>query len=77
MKNKPLTIPPRLPTSPLSLKCPYCKAGRGHDCAVLNGTPIIHVERIRMAALADEMGKLRNSADKRSRRDTRKRLAKA
>lgn len=68
MGNMRKTIPPRLPVSPLSLTCPYCKAERGTDCAGSNGISVTHVERIQMAGLADKVGRLRTRAEKRARR---------
>jgi hypothetical protein len=63
-------LPPRLPLSPFSLTCPYCKAKRGRECEDNSGSqPSTHVERIQMAAaLADKMGTLRTRAEKRARR---------
>jgi hypothetical protein len=62
-------LPPRLPLSPFSLTCPYCKAKRGRECVDnSNGQPSTHAERIQMAALADKMGNLRTRAEKRARR---------
>jgi hypothetical protein len=64
----PEQIPERLPISPMSLTCPYCKSPRGEDCTTRAGTfSAIHVERIKMAALADKMGKLRDGAERRRR----------
>jgi hypothetical protein len=58
----------RLPISPISLTCPYCKAPRGQDCTTSGGRfSVIHIERIKMAALADKMGALRNRAERRRR----------
>jgi len=62
-------VPPRLPLSPFSLTCPYCKAKRGQECEdSSNGQPSTHLERVQMAALADKMGNLRTRAEKRARR---------
>jgi hypothetical protein len=62
-------LPPRLPLSPFSLTCPYCKAKRGQPCEDTSmGQPSTHLERIQMAALADKMGNLRTRAEKRARR---------
>ncbi len=69
MSRKKFPIPPRLPVSPLSLTCPYCKAKRGEDCGESsNGLGATHLERILMAALADQVGALRSRAEKRARR---------
>lgn len=63
------SLPPRLALSPFSLTCPYCKAKRGQECKDdFAGLPSTHVERIRMAGLADRMGNLRTRAEKRARR---------
>jgi hypothetical protein len=72
LQDMPTTIksllPPRLPLSPFSLTCPYCKAKRGQECEDTSGAqPGTHVERIQMAALADKMGDLRTRAEKRAR----------
>jgi hypothetical protein len=62
-------LPPRLPLSPFSLTCPYCKAKRGRECeGNSSAQPSTHLERLQMAALADKMGNLRTRAEKRSRR---------
>jgi hypothetical protein len=61
-------LPPRLPLSPFSLTCPYCKAKRGQECEdSSNGLAVTHLERIQMAGLADKMGTLRTRAEKRAR----------
>jgi hypothetical protein len=61
-----LTTPKRLPLNPLTLTCPFCRAKRGQDCELSpSGLPVVHVERIEMAALADQMGVLRTKAEKR------------
>jgi hypothetical protein len=40
-----------LPTSPVTLACPRCKAKPGHDCVMLSGkAPLVHVARIKAAA---------------------------
>ena len=42
---------PCLPTSPLSLKCPFCKAKPFKDCVTASGQfSIVHVQRIEAAA---------------------------
>lgn len=47
-------IPDALPTSPISLRCPYCGAGPGKDCEASDGgTSLIHVQRIWAAAHQD------------------------
>jgi hypothetical protein len=59
--------PPRLPLSPFSLTCPYCKAKRGRECEDgSSAQPSTHLERIQMAGLADKMGNLRTRAEKRA-----------
>jgi hypothetical protein len=66
MAKRKAVIPERLPVSPMRLTCPYCKSKRGQDCMTSAGTfSIIHLERIKMAALADKMGKLRDEAGRR------------
>jgi hypothetical protein len=53
-------LPNWLAISPISLTCPFCKVQRGKDCGYTShGLGLVHVERVRMAALADKMGKLR------------------
>lgn len=67
-KTIKLPLPTRLPLSPFSLTCPYCKAKRGQECEDgASGQPSTHWERIQMAALADKMGNLRTRAEKRAR----------
>lgn len=69
-KKPPLAL--RLPLSPSSLTCPYCKAKRGKECEDdFGGLPSTHLERIQMAALADKMGNLRTRAEKHARRASR------
>jgi hypothetical protein len=49
-KAKP-SIPAVLATSPVSLRCPFCDAKPGEDCATTSGGfSAIHVERIKAAA---------------------------
>jgi|GraSoiStandDraft_5_1057265.scaffolds.fasta_scaffold113503_1 hypothetical protein len=44
----------KLPTSPLTLPCPFCKARPGDDCATsAGGFAAIHVRRIKAAADID------------------------
>jgi hypothetical protein len=39
-----------LPVSPESLRCPFCGAEPGHDCATSSGGfSILHVARIKVA----------------------------
>jgi len=69
LKTIKLPLPTRMPLSPFSLTCPYCKAKRGQECEDNSGgQPSTHLERIQMAALADKMGNLRTRAEKRARR---------
>lgn len=69
MKGPKLFLQQRLPVSPLSLTCPYCKAKRGKACTKSRGgLEAVHVERIEMAALADKMGELREKATRRRKR---------
>jgi hypothetical protein len=68
LKTTKTPPPPRLPLSPFSLTCPYCKAKRGQECEDnSSGQPSTHLERVQMAALADKMGNLRTRAEKRAR----------
>jgi hypothetical protein len=61
-------IPLRLRIRPTTLTCPYCKAKRGNDCGYTSrGRTSLHIERIEMAALADQIGALRTRAEKRCR----------
>jgi hypothetical protein len=54
---------PRLPVSPMSLVCPHCNSKRGQDCTTTKvGFSAIHIERIQLAAFADEIGALRDRA---------------
>jgi hypothetical protein len=44
-------IPETLPTSPLSLTCPFCEAKPGKNCATSSGGfAVVHLERIKAAA---------------------------
>jgi len=57
-KRKPSTeaLPPVLPTSPLSLECPFCKAKPGRDCSTSSGGfSVVHVARIKAAAAIDKL----------------------
>ncbi|MGH9729920.1 MAG: zinc finger domain-containing protein [Candidatus Acidiferrales bacterium] len=50
-----LSIPEVLPSSPVSLACPFCKAKPGRDCATTSGTfSAIHIQRIKAAASLDK-----------------------
>ena len=50
---------PVLPTSPISLKCPFCGAKPKHDCFTSSGTfSAIHVARIKAAARMDKAKRL-------------------
>lgn len=52
-KSKP-AVPDPLPTSPLSIGCPLCKADPGQDCtAPADEIPLIHIQRIKAAATMD------------------------
>lgn len=54
---KVVPIPEVLPTSPLSLWCPYCGAEPGKDCRTRKGGfAILHVVRVAAAALIDTKG---------------------
>ena len=54
VKSKVL-IPEVLPTSPISLVCPFCGAKPGQDCATTSGGfSVVHVMRIGAAALIDK-----------------------
>jgi hypothetical protein len=47
-------IPDMLPTSPISLLCPFCKAKPSRDCSTTSsGFSVIHLARIKAAALID------------------------
>jgi hypothetical protein len=52
-----ITLPEVLPTSPLSLWCPYCGAKPGKDCQTREGgTAVLHLVRVAAAALIDTKG---------------------
>jgi hypothetical protein len=58
-KNK-ITISVSLPTSPITLLCPYCKAKPGRDCATSSGgLAIVHLARIKAAASKDQAAKIK------------------
>jgi hypothetical protein len=62
----------RLPISPMTLTGPRCKVKRGKDCMnTAGGFVAIHIERIQMAALTDQMGLLRDKAKRRALRAER------
>lgn len=49
-----IVLPEVLPTSPLSLWCPYCGAQPGTDCQTRKGGfAVVHLVRIAAAALID------------------------
>jgi hypothetical protein len=51
---KVVTVPEDLPVSPVSLRCPYCKAKPGKDCATISGTlAVVHLARVKAAAAMD------------------------
>ena len=51
-------MPVVLPTSPISLVCPFCNAKPGHDCATTaGGFSVVHVARIEAASLIDKARK--------------------
>lgn len=51
-----LAIPEELPTSPLSLFCPYCGAKPGVDCETLTHViGMVHLSRIAAAAAIDAL----------------------
>jgi hypothetical protein len=57
----------RLPISPMTLTCPRYKVKRGKECMnTAGGFVAIHIERIQMAALSDQMGLLRDKAKRRA-----------
>ena len=59
LKSKPLRV---LPVSPLSLRCPFCEAEPGHDCATSEGGfAVVHVARIKKAASLDSLNASRAS----------------
>jgi hypothetical protein len=46
-----LPISEELPVSPESVRCPFCGAKPGKDCATNSGFPsLVHVARIKAAA---------------------------
>jgi hypothetical protein len=48
-------IPEVLPTSPMSLVCPFCNAEPGKDCiTIAGGFAAIHIQRIAAAAAKDK-----------------------
>jgi hypothetical protein len=56
MKTK---IPERLPISPMTLVCPFCKAEPGDDCKSSSGgnVALVHVARLEAAAKLDRKAK--------------------
>jgi hypothetical protein len=51
-----LVIPEKLPTSPLSIFCPYCGAKPGEDCeSVTEVVGVVHLSRIAAAAAIDAL----------------------
>jgi len=48
-----------LPTSPMSLVCPLCKAQPGYACETATGgqLEVVHVARIKAAAAKDRLPK--------------------
>ena len=53
-----VALPEVLPTSPLSLWCPYCGAQPGKDCETsAGGFAVLHLLRIAAAALIDTKGR--------------------
>lgn len=45
------SFPPILPTSPLAVECPHCKAQPGHECITDSGVfSVVHLARIGVAA---------------------------
>ena len=50
-----IPVPEVLPTTPLSLWCPFCGAKPGKDCSTRKGGfAVLHLPRIAAAALIDE-----------------------
>jgi hypothetical protein len=50
---------PLLPTSPMTLVCPLCKAKAGRDCVTSSGgLSLVHVARIKAATAKDVANKL-------------------
>ena len=50
-----IPVPEVLPTSPLSLQCPFCGAKPGKDCLTgEGGFAVVHLPRIDAAALIDK-----------------------
>lgn len=53
-----IPVPKVLPTSPLSLWCPYCGAKPGKDCETRKGGfAVLHMVRVMAAALIDTKGR--------------------
>lgn len=53
-----------LPTSPLTLTCPYCKAEPGHDCETSSGRfAVVHVARVKAAAVIDTKNSAKRGGD--------------
>jgi hypothetical protein len=58
MAKETVQIPDELSTNPITLACPFCKAKVGQDCATSSGGfSILHVARIKAAALRDRTRK--------------------
>jgi hypothetical protein len=53
-KSKPVV--PTLPTSPMNVVCPRCKAENGRNCESSSGVqlPMVHNARIKAAAKEDK-----------------------
>jgi len=58
---KKIDVPERLPISPVTLVCPECHAEPGTDCVIIPGAfvGIVHISRIKAAAILDRANKAR------------------
>jgi hypothetical protein len=57
-------MPEFLRTSPMSLLCPTCMSMPGRDCITTSGSlAVIHIARIKAAALADKLKKSKREHD--------------
>lgn len=57
-------IPKSLPTSPLTLRCPFCGAKPGDDCETFSKVQlgIVHMARVKAAAKMDKAAKATKAA---------------
>jgi hypothetical protein len=62
MAKSKVDVPEILPTSPINLTCPFCKAAPSRDCMTTSGGfAAIHVARIQAAAAIDRGAKRKAS----------------